>query len=52
MKKYFIRLLQILKGYFIRFESIDIKEVEDIDIKEVEDIDIKEVEDIDIKEVL
>ena len=52
MKRYFITLLQKIRGYFTRFD-IDIQEVEEIDIKEVQlDIDIQEVEEIDIKEVL
>lgn len=61
MKRYFLTLLQKIRGYFTRFD-IDIQEVQEIDIKEVEydidiqevqgfDIDIQEVEEIDIKEV-
>ena len=53
MKRYFITLLQKIRGYFTKYD-IDIQEVEEIDIKEVEfDIDIQEVEefDIDIQEV-
>jgi hypothetical protein len=52
MKRYFLTLLQKIRGYFTRFD-IDIQEVQEIDIKEVEyDIDIQEVQEIDIKEVL
>ena len=62
MKRYFITLLQKIRGYFTRFD-IDIQEVQEIDIKEIEydidiqevqgfDIDIQEVQEIDIKEVL
>ena len=53
MKRYFITLLQKIRGYFTKYD-IDIQEVQEIDIKEVEfDIDIQEVEefDIDIQEV-